>query len=106
MYPCGVSSSCHFTFTCSVPFKRKYKEKQCIFRFVQVRASACNAYSHHTDPPSPPSPCRARAVIEALLRQPFNHALIQKYRNGRDNIGEHADKTLDILKGKYLRWEM
>lgn len=29
----------------------------------------------------------------------FNHALIQWYRGGEDNISEHADKTLDIKHG-------
>ena len=34
-----------------------------------------------------------RREIEALLSQPFNHALIQLYRDGIDNISEHADKV-------------
>ncbi len=29
----------------------------------------------------------------------FNHVLIQLYRNGNDYIGEHSDKTLDIVPG-------
>lgn len=29
----------------------------------------------------------------------FNHVLIQLYRNGHDYIGEHSDKTLDIVPG-------
>jgi hypothetical protein len=29
-------------------------------------------------------------------RTNFNHVLIQYYRNGDDNISEHADKTIDI----------
>lgn len=36
---------------------------------------------------------RIRKEIEALLNQPFNHALIQLYRDGNDNISEHADKV-------------
>jgi 2OG-Fe(II) oxygenase superfamily len=28
----------------------------------------------------------------------LNHCLIQLYRNGRDFIGEHADKTLDLIR--------
>lgn len=39
-----------------------------------------------------------RLYLSAQLQQPFNHVLIQYYRNGKDNIGEHSDKTLDILK--------
>lgn len=34
-----------------------------------------------------------RKEVEALLNQPFNHALIQLYRDGNDNISEHADKV-------------
>jgi hypothetical protein len=44
---------------------------------------------------------QCRDIVSELLDQPLNHALIQKYRSGRDNIGEHADKTLDIAKGRY-----
>ena len=36
---------------------------------------------------------RIRAEVEQLLKQPFNHALIQLYRGGEDNISEHADKV-------------
>ncbi|UJR33938.1 hypothetical protein I4U23_021357 [Adineta vaga] len=35
--------------------------------------------------------------IEQLIEQKLNHALIQYYRNGKDFIGEHSDKTLDVL---------
>lgn len=35
-------------------------------------------------------------IIEKKLNTTFNHAIIQKYRNGSDFIGPHADKTLDI----------
>jgi alkylated DNA repair dioxygenase AlkB len=40
-----------------------------------------------------------RDVVANRINQALNHALIQKYRSGRDNIGEHADKTLDIELG-------
>jgi hypothetical protein len=33
------------------------------------------------------------------MDQTFNHVLIQLYRDGNDHISEHADKTLDVLKG-------
>lgn len=39
---------------------------------------------------------KIRKEIEALLNQPFNHALIQLYRDGNDNISEHADKVCPI----------
>ena len=34
-----------------------------------------------------------RQRIVSVLKQPFNHALIQLYRNGEDNISEHSDKV-------------
>ena len=36
---------------------------------------------------------KIRTEIERLLKQPFNHALIQLYRDGNDNISEHSDKV-------------
>lgn len=38
-----------------------------------------------------------RDQIEGLLHQPFNHALIQLYRDGIDNISEHSDKVCSLL---------
>ena len=38
-----------------------------------------------------------RNQVEALLHQPFNHALIQLYRDGVDNISEHSDKVAYVL---------
>ena len=34
-----------------------------------------------------------RERITSLLKQSFNHALIQLYRDGEDNISEHSDKV-------------
>ena len=59
---------------------------------------------------------RIQQVVQKKLKQPFNHALIQLYRDGQDNISEHSDKvchellslletiltifqTLDIVRG-------
>ena len=49
-----------------------------------------------------PTAQRCREEVSAVLGQRFNHALIQKYRNGKDNISEHADKTLDIERGTMI----
>ena len=40
--------------------------------------------------------------IEEVIQQKINHALIQYYKTGKDNIGEHSDKTLDILLGSNI----
>lgn len=43
-----------------------------------------------------------RQEVEKILSQSFNHALIQLYRDGIDNISEHSDKTLDIVRGSVI----
>ena len=60
-------------------------------------------YRHPADESPPllpftPMVWKIKREVEKLLQQPFNHALIQLYRNGEDNISEHADKTLDIVR--------
>ncbi len=52
--------------------------------------------------PFSPTIQKIREQIEDLLKQPFNHALIQLYRDGNDNISEHSDKTLDIVRGSNI----
>lgn len=43
-----------------------------------------------------------RKRCEKLVKHPLNHVLIQYYRNGEDNISEHSDKTLDIVRGSSI----
>ncbi|KAI4195303.1 MAG: hypothetical protein LQ346_003468 [Caloplaca aetnensis] len=55
-------------------------------------------YRHPADesPPLLPfTPCveKIRKELEQSLKQPFNHVLIQLYRDGNDNISEHSDKV-------------
>ncbi|KAI4137162.1 MAG: hypothetical protein L6R39_007440 [Caloplaca ligustica] len=64
-------------------------------------------YRHPADesPPLLPfTPCveKTRKELERSLKQPFNHVLIQLYRDGNDNISEHSDKTLDIVRGSAI----
>lgn len=49
-----------------------------------------------------PTALKIKERIEELVQQKLNHALIQYYKNGSDNIGEHSDKTLDILLGSNI----
>jgi nicotinamidase-related amidase/alkylated DNA repair dioxygenase AlkB len=42
---------------------------------------------------------KLRESVEKELQHPVNHVLIQLYRSGEDNISEHSDKTLDIVRG-------
>ncbi|MCJ1475181.1 hypothetical protein MMC13_003841 [Lambiella insularis] len=60
-------------------------------------------YRHPADesPPLLPFSETVQTILEEvqqIVKQPLNHALIQLYRNGNDNISEHADKTLDIVR--------
>jgi hypothetical protein len=41
---------------------------------------------------------RIRRAVEAHVGHPLNHCLLQLYRHGRDWIGEHTDKTLDLAR--------
>ena len=55
-------------------------------------------YRHPVDESPPLHPFSAtlkniKDALELKLQQPFNHALIQLYREGKDNISEHSDKA-------------
>lgn len=64
-------------------------------------------YRHPADESPPllefsPTVQKIRKQVEKAVGQPLNHALIQLYRGGVDNISEHSDKviyfTLDNVK--------
>ena len=55
-------------------------------------------YRHPADESPPLRPFIAtlkgiKGVLESKLQQPFNHSLIQLYREGKDNVSEHSDKA-------------
>lgn len=52
--------------------------------------------------PWTPTALKIKQRIEEVIDQKLNHALVQYYQNGKDNIGEHSDKTLDILLGSNI----
>jgi nicotinamidase-related amidase/alkylated DNA repair dioxygenase AlkB len=43
-----------------------------------------------------------RQEVESRIGHPLNHCLIQLYRNGQDFIGEHTDKTLDVMRPSFI----
>ncbi|OAR02579.1 hypothetical protein LLEC1_00330 [Akanthomyces lecanii] len=64
-------------------------------------------YRHPSDESPPllpfsPTVLAIKAVTEKKLGHPLNHVLIQFYRDGKDYISEHSDKTLDIVRGSYI----
>ncbi|KAI9823162.1 MAG: hypothetical protein M1832_002605 [Thelocarpon impressellum] len=64
-------------------------------------------YRHPADESPPllpfsPAVAAIRDEVQKALGQPFNHVLMQCYRNGQDYISEHSDKTLDIVRGSSI----
>ncbi len=64
-------------------------------------------YRHPADEQPPlinwtPTVDSIRKEVENRIGHPLNHCLIQLYRNGRDWIGKHADKTLDIKESSFI----
>ncbi|KAL8731026.1 MAG: hypothetical protein Q9166_003677 [cf. Caloplaca sp. 2 TL-2023] len=61
-------------------------------------------YRHPADESPPLLPFTScveqiRIDLERTLKQPFNHVLIQLYRDGNDSISEHSDKaSLDLCR--------
>ena len=58
-------------------------------------------YRHPADESPPLFPFtpmiqKIRSQVESRLTQKFNHALIQLYRDGEDNISEHSDKVRSL----------
>jgi hypothetical protein len=45
---------------------------------------------------------RIRRATEERAGHPLNHCLLQLYRNGRDWISEHSDKTLDLVRPSFI----
>jgi nicotinamidase-related amidase/alkylated DNA repair dioxygenase AlkB len=64
-------------------------------------------YRHPADEQPPlldwtPTIAKIRQEVESRIGHPLNHCLIQLYRNGRDWIGKHADKTLDVMRPSFI----
>ncbi|KAI9813660.1 MAG: hypothetical protein M1827_003731 [Pycnora praestabilis] len=60
-------------------------------------------YRHPADESPPllpfsPAVSTIKSLVQKTLGHPVNHVLIQMYRDGKDNISEHSDKTLDIVR--------
>lgn len=52
--------------------------------------------------PFTPTVLLIRDAVEKALAHPVNHVLIQLYRDGKDAISEHSDKTIDVVKGSKI----
>jgi hypothetical protein len=88
-------------------FQEMYSQGTLVPRLIAIQGIIENdlepLYRHPTD--CQPDMLKMTPITKRIcdffstkLNQKFNHVLIQLYRNGHDNIGEHCDKTLDIQK--------
>lgn len=64
-------------------------------------------YRHPADESPPllafsPTVSLIRREVEKAAGHEINHCLIQFYRDGKDYISEHSDKTLDIVPNTYI----
>jgi hypothetical protein len=64
-------------------------------------------YRHPSDQAPPLLPFSkhvniVRKEAEQIIGHPLNHVLIQLYRDGKDYISEHSDKSLDIARGSSI----
>lgn len=65
-----------------------------IYRHPSDQAPPLSPFSKHVD--------IIRKETEQIIGHPLNHVLIQLYRDGKDFISEHSDKTLDIVRGSSI----
>ncbi|EFY96329.1 2OG-Fe(II) oxygenase and isochorismatase domain protein [Metarhizium robertsii] len=81
-------------------------------RLVAVQGEVSNdgsmpVYRHPSDESPPllpfsPTVLAIKSETEKYLGHELNHVLIQFYRDGKDYISEHSDKTVDVVKGSYI----
>ena len=67
------------------------------------------SYRYNPDRTLQPTPASPPRVIRAVSRRVFevcgqtcNHAVVNRYRDGADAIGAHADKATDLADGSFV----
>lgn len=95
-----------------VQWKKMYHAAGEVPRLVAVQgAIGANGdkpiYRHPSDQAPPLLPFTKniniiRKEAEKIIGHDLNHVLIQLYRDGKDFISEHSDKTLDIMPGSKI----
>ena len=98
--------------SCEVRWQEMYHRSGKVPRLVAVQGEGGSngsvpIYRHPADESPPllpfsPTVQRIRAEVEKAVGHPVNHVLLQLYRGGEDNISEHSDKTLDIVRGSFI----
>lgn len=95
-----------------IPWQKMLHRTGEVPRLVAVQGNTdadgdCPIYRHPADQspmlqPFDPNVLSLKKICEKLVGHELNHVLIQKYRSGDDNISEHSDKTLDIIRGSKI----
>ncbi|KIV81834.1 hypothetical protein PV11_03985 [Exophiala sideris] len=97
----------------SIKWQKMFHKSGAVPRLVAIQGdisddnSLVPIYRHPADEspellPFDPIVDMLRKAAEKAVGHPLNHALIQMYRNSEDNISEHSDKTLDIVRGSKI----
>lgn len=97
----------------SVKWQKMYHRSGEVPRLVAVQGEISNdgtqvpIYRHPADESPALLPFdsvidKLREAAQSIVKHPLNHALIQWYRNSEDNISEHSDKSLDIVRGSTI----
>lgn len=109
--PENMSKTIFDNLSTEVEFQKMYHRSGEVPRLVAVQGESSSTkfpiYRHPADSSPPLLPFTPhveiiRRAAEDLVGHPLNHVLIQLYRTPEDNISEHSDKTLDIVRGSKI----
>ncbi|KHN96164.1 isochorismatase [Metarhizium album ARSEF 1941] len=110
--PEGLAKDAYEKLRDEVQWQRMLHQGSEVPRLVAVQGEISDdgsmpVYRHPSDESPPllpfsPTVLAIKAETEKHLGHALNHVLIQFYRDGKDYISEHSDKTIDIVKGSYI----
>ena len=109
--PSPLSSTIFAALDSEVTWQKMYHRSGEVPRLVAVQGEyspdKIPIYRHPADASPPllpftPTVQLVRAAAEEAVGHELNHVLIQLYRGPEDSISEHADKTLDIVRGSKI----
>jgi alkylated DNA repair dioxygenase AlkB len=107
------ASSAFYTLQRTIPWQKMFHRSGEVPRLVAVQGAtdpddgSQPIYRHPVDKSPAMEPFdetvdTLRAACEKEVGHELNHVLIQYYRSGEDNISEHSDKTLDVVRGSSI----
>jgi hypothetical protein len=79
----------------------------CVQGAIDSEDGSIPVYRHPSDQSPPlleftPKVEKIKEEVQKIVGHPMNHVLIQLYRDGKDRIESHSDKTLDIVRGSSI----